>query len=469
MTLLRRIPYPCPRAFAVLVLALVAIAPASRGQGSPRVMQGPMLGAVFPEHVLVWVRVSGEYPVALQHGPAPDRLVTTTPPRTARKDDDYCVVVPLEGLAPGATVHYRVLVNGRVPSYLEDQPPFVARAAPAAESRGRFRVAFGSCARWARDPHQPIWRAIAERQPDLFLWLGDNIYGDALDPMILAEEYRRQRDVPAYRAHMTGIPQLATWDDHDFGSNDSDRTFPGAAGARRAFRHYWPNPAAGLADTPGIFFSYRYGGVDFFFLDDRTHRDPNRDPDGPAKTMLGAGQLAWLKAGLAASRAPFKVLISGSIWPGGANPKPDSWGSFLHERNALFDWIRDHGIGGVILLSGDTHSAELNVIPWSDRGGYDFYDFTSSPLAQEPNNNWIPRAVERRVRLPYDSAPNFGLLEFDLTAEPALTYRLFNTDGRSVWRPFNLRADELVNGRRSWPDKTAPDATRWEATRGTPP
>lgn len=48
MSSLRRLPYPCPRTLAVLVFALCAIAPATRGQGSPRVMQGPMLGAPAP-------------------------------------------------------------------------------------------------------------------------------------------------------------------------------------------------------------------------------------------------------------------------------------------------------------------------------------------------------------------------------------------------------------------------------------
>ena len=38
------------------------------------------------------------------------------------------------------------------------------------------------------------------------------------------------------------------------------------------------------------------------------------------------------------------------------------------------DFIRDNEIAGVVLLSGDSHIGELNVIPWSERGGYDLYD-----------------------------------------------------------------------------------------------
>jgi len=38
------------------------------------------------------------------------------------------------------------------------------------------RIAFGSCAKHWQP--QPIWEAIIAKKPDLFLFLGDNIYGD---------------------------------------------------------------------------------------------------------------------------------------------------------------------------------------------------------------------------------------------------------------------------------------------------
>ena len=44
------------------------------------------------------------------------------------------------------------------------------------------------------------------------------------------------------------------------------------------------------------------------------------------------------------------------------------------ERNEIFDFIRDEISAGVC-ISGDSHMGELNCIPWSERGGYDFYDF----------------------------------------------------------------------------------------------
>ena len=88
-----------------------------------------------------------------------------------------------------------------------------------------------------------------------------------------------------------------------------------------------------------MFFHYRYGGVDFFFLDDRYHRDPKDEPDSPEKTHLGTAQLSWLKTQLSESDAAFKVIIAGGPWS--TFKASDSWGDFLHERNGIFDFIRD--------------------------------------------------------------------------------------------------------------------------------
>jgi alkaline phosphatase D len=51
---------------------------------------------------------------------------------------------------------------------------------------GRFRVAFSSRVRTHEDPVQPIWDPVATAKPDLFLWLGDNVYADTIYPEFLA-------------------------------------------------------------------------------------------------------------------------------------------------------------------------------------------------------------------------------------------------------------------------------------------
>ena len=439
---------------AVIVVPLWSASKPS-ATGYARVLHGPMIGAVAPDRIDVWVRLSGPDAVQIEYGPADatEALRRTTAQR-ARKEDDYTVVVPVRDLAAGTAYRYRVIVAGGPDMNQEPMGFFAAKTAPAPGERAAFSVAFGSCVRVERHPVQPIWSAIQARRPDLMLWLGDNIYADTLDGDILAECYQRQRGLPELQSFLRAVPQLAIWDDHDYGLNDSDKGHPGKAESLRIFQRYWANPAYGLPGAPGVFFAYAYGGVDFFFLDNRYHRDPAGGPAGPSKSALGAAQKAWLKAQLRASRAPFKVIASGQPWSDEKGPGGESWEAFAEERRELLDFIRTEAIAGVVLLSGDNHVGELNCLPESERGGYDLFEFSSSPLAQDPSVSWLNYRTIPRVRQVYFGGSNFGLLAFDLKpADPTLTMTLHDVPGNRVWAPLVIRASELRNGSASGREK----------------
>ena len=270
--------------------------------GKPRVLLGPMVGEVRPDSARLWLRMSGDYfDSVVEYTDDPNRRQwRQSDPFRASLENELVAKPELTDLAPDQDIYYRLRVNGDQDRYLRNLPPFRLRTAPSGPAR--FRIGFGSCARVQDDPVQPIWGGIAKWQPDLFLWLGDNIYGDSLNPEVLAAEYRRQRFVESFQPLGRSTPQLATWDDHDFGLDNYDRTNPIKDQAQRLFEHYWANPPSGSDDGEGVYFKYTYGGVDFFFLDCRYWRSENTEPDGPDKTMLGAGQLAWLRNELDRSR-----------------------------------------------------------------------------------------------------------------------------------------------------------------------
>jgi len=432
---------------ASLGLAPAAFAAGRELPGTPRLLLGPMLGPVVPDGATVWGMASAEVPVALEY--SADRGMTRparSRPVVPRREDGYTFRITQDGLLPGREYFYRVLVNGAPDKYLQGMPPGRFRTAPPPGQAAPWRLAFGSCARIQADARQAVWQGVSAREPDLFLWLGDNVYVDALSALVFDVEYRRQRAVPAFQPVARDVSQLAIWDDHDFGLNNHDRTNPVKETALAAFRRYWPNPAFGRSDAPGVYFSYRYGAVELFCLDGRYHRDPNEAPDQPGKTMLGEAQLAWLQEGLAASDAVFKVLACGSGWSMAKGAGGDSWASFLHERTRLFDFIRDANVEGVVLISGDTHVAELNAIPEAQRGGYDLYELVSSPLAQQPTQSWLERTPDRRLRTPFNMDNNFGMLTFRFDGEPEVALDVFDSRGRRAWPSTRLRARDLVNG-----------------------
>jgi alkaline phosphatase D len=445
---------------ALLVLAAlfgISLAEAQSRIGNPRLLQGPMVGAVTTDSVIIWCRANEPWDVEILYDTEyPFRSPQRSGPTRASKDDDYIVRIELTGLEPDTRYYYRVLVNNRPERLSGDIPELSFSTAPAGPTK--FRVAIGSCVEFNRFRDQPVWHAIYRSRPDFFIWLGDNIYGDTRDPDTLMAEYMRQREVGSLQPVLHNVSHLAIWDDHDYGLNNHDRTNPIREEALEVFKKVWANPSYGLPETPGVFFKYSYGGVDFFLLDNRYYADPQTELDAPDKTLLGEKQLAWLKEGLLQSEAPFKVLVNGSGWSMAKGPGQDSFGNRLFERNRLFDFIRDHEIGGVVLVSGDTHVGELNCIPWSERGGYDFYELVSSPLASVSYMRYALDEAEIRLREPL-MAINFGVLDFDLTGEvPELRFSLMTELGRYAWTPqhFTVRADELVNGVESWKEKIDP-------------
>ena len=198
---------------ACILMTFGASAAGRNDEGYPRVMQGPMVGTVTPTEVHIWLRTTGEYTVAIEYGTDFElRSASSTAPVVAKKASDYTLVVTLSDLEPATEYFYRVLVNGKGDKYLKEYPPFRFKTAPVAGSGTSFRMAFGSCPKFQDDRIQPIWTVISEFQPDLFFWIGDNIYGDTLDPDILREEYRRQRDVPGLQPLLHNTPHLAVWD-----------------------------------------------------------------------------------------------------------------------------------------------------------------------------------------------------------------------------------------------------------------
>lgn len=422
--------------------------------GYPRLLDGPMVGATTPESFTIWARASGAFGVAVEYATRRDFAdARTTAPVAATQDNDLCAVVEVSGLEPDTEYHYRIKTDG-----IDDrhQPlPFRTRTAP---DRPRpIRIAFGSCARVQLYPEQPVFEAIAAMEPDLFLWLGDNIYADSDSETAFSAMYTRQRNVSALVPLLRSVPQLAIWDDHDFGYNDSDRRNGAKAMTRRLFDRWWANPSSGLPDTPGIFFCHSFGPVDIFMLDGRYHRDPPDDPDSPTKTMLGAGQKAWLKRELKASKAAFKILASGTGWSR-AEQGGDSWAAYLHERDEILDFIRDEKVAGCFGISGDVHQGEVNCVPWSDKGGYDFYDLVSSGLAQYLSPKFIDQHPEVRLRQPWVRSANFGLLEFHFDPEPRVELSVRDVIGASAsGKPVVLTAADLANGRQSWRAAIDPD------------
>lgn len=362
------------------------------------------------------------YDQPIKRGRAEGRTLGTAP---------HTGVVELSGLNPGWMVHYTVQIDGHVVRALTPQVFCLmtpeSRDASSTEMPN-FVVGFGSCIFTARIPVQNIWEQVARHRPAAFLFLGDNIY---LPSKVAAFETDREtvryslanlnqiaRNVAGLQTIMATTPCYAIWDDHEFGPDNSDRTFRWREDFLEMFGRYWPNPSAGTRDTPGVFHSFRIADVEFFMLDDRYHRDPNKAAD--RGTMLGAGQLAWLKAGLKASTATFKVIANGGSMV--VDAREEAWSNFGNERDDFLRWMFGERIPGVFFLAGDWHVGTLNKLH-RPQDGYPLYELLSSnaaaTLPRVPAGPDAPEAAQksggggnRQAAGPVVRDFNFGALRF---------------------------------------------------------
>jgi alkaline phosphatase D len=287
------------------------------------------------------------------------------------------------------------------------------------------RIAFGSCAEQADS--QPIWDAILTYKPELFIFAGDNVYGDfnTADAGPLRKAYATADAIAGYNKLRDNVSHLAVWDDHDYGLNDGGSDFPHKVVAKDLFLDFWKVPASDVRRTrEGIYDSRIVGApgmrVQVILLDVRWFRSPLKltdqrgapgkerylpDPD-PAKTMLGETQWAWLAEEL---RKPAEVrLLVSSIQVLAEGHGWERWGNFPRERQKLFDTIRESRAKGVVLLSGDRHIGALYREAPPDMPP--LYEVTSSGInkafsaAKEPGPN--------RLGALY-AAPNFGVIDVD--------------------------------------------------------
>ncbi len=146
------------------------------------------------------------------------------------------------------------------------------------------RIAFGSCAKqW--EP-QPIWTAVAAVEPDLFVFLGDNIYGDfdGEKPFIPTREsfeadWAKLAAKPELQAVHEHVPFMATWDNHDYGKHDGGAEFAIKQTSKQVFLDFFGEPTASSRRTrPGIYDARVFGPegrrVQVILLDNRWFRGP---------------------------------------------------------------------------------------------------------------------------------------------------------------------------------------------------
>lgn len=295
--------------------------------------------------------------------------------------------------------------------------------------------------------------SIAAEDADLFLMVGDNVYGDRDGPayvnndaelMEVRESFADLAKRADFQAVRASVPMMVAWDDHDFGANDMGNSFPFKGLAERIHELFWGLEDQDAGHWPGTYYARSFGPegqrTQVIMLDTRYFRSdltPTDEygkkgkerympaPTGSMQDMLGAAQWTWLENQL---QKPADVrLIVSSIQVMPTVHGWEAWSTLPDERQRLFAMIERNDAKGVVFLSGDRHSAfiyeQADVLP------YQAHELTASSLnvAFATTSDELD---ERQVGAAYPPE-NYGAVDIDWQAK-TITLNVHDNQGTVV-------------------------------------
>jgi len=313
------------------------------------------------------------------------------------------------------------------------------------------RILVGSCLDEEKGEAAAL-RSIAATPADLFLMIGDNVYGDTdhgayrtnnADMPELLESFAELAARPDFQAARAAHPMMVAWDDHDYGANDGGQHFTFRRFAERIHERFWGLSNKDVGAWPGTYYARSFGPegkrTQVIMLDTRYFRSDLTDTDDPKikgqerykpssdpnQDMLGNDQWTWLENELQ-KPADLRLIVS-SIQVMSTVQGWESWSRLPAEQQRLYDLVGETGAEGVVFVSGDRHAAFLyrqdGILP------YPAYELTASSL----NVSYSEATAETdpvQVGAGY-SKENFGSLEINWDAG-TVTLAIHADDGATV-------------------------------------
>lgn len=413
----------------------------SRANQRPVLTHGVQSGDVSADGAVIWARAD-----------RPSRMMVEVSTTESFRDPmrlpglgltsatDLMGKMELAGLPSDQEIFYRVTMLDLADVHAASEPVVGRfRTAPTAVRDITFTWSGDTAGQgWGIDESRggmSIYATMLKHEPDFFLHSGDTIYADGpLKPevelkdgtiwknLVTEEKSKVAETLQEFRGNFlynlldanvremaARVPMLAQWDDHETVNNwypserlEDDRYTEKSvallsARANRAFRETMPLRESSV--EPGrIYRKVAYGPLlDVFFLDMRSYRGDNSSNDqmepGPQTDFLGAAQMRWLKAELAASTATWKVIAADmpigmivrdgpSAFENGANGNGPVKGREFDLAEVL-SFIKHARVKNTVWLTADVHyTAAHHYSP--DRASFQdfepFWEFVSGPL-----------------------------------------------------------------------------------------
>jgi len=358
-------------------------------------ISGPMIGHVSMRSAQVWAQVDNAADLSVSYWKeGGEESARYSVSKWADSKTAFSAQFELSGLDPGSHYSAVLVANGATIGdtiNIDTQVLWDYRMDPP-----EFKAVIGSCA-FINDSiydrpgrgyggEYEVFESIVSAEPDMMLWLGDNVYLREVDFQSYSGylyRYTHTRTLPEMQELLKACPNYAIWDDHDYGPNDADASWIHRDWAQEAFKTFWANPSYGApSGANNIATAFRFNDVEFFLLDNRSQRihHNNRTQD---IHVLGDEQIDWLIAALNKSKAPFKMVAVGGQFLNTVD-RHENMANFP-ERQEIIDRIEEEHIHGVVFLTGDRHCTDMSRIELE--GGAVIHDLTVSPLTSSAYDN----------------------------------------------------------------------------------
>lgn len=428
----------------------LVFSPSMYGQAEKKLQSGPMVGMADMLEAKLWLQTTETAEVyATYYATDNEKTVFKTDAVTTLKEDGYTAHLVADKVEPGKMYKYDMYIDGEklsrpYPTHFKTPPLWQYRTDPP---EMKFLLGSGT---FINEPKYDrpgkgygggyeIFEAMQKEQGDFMLWMGDNVYLREVDfgsKTGIYHRYTHTRSTPEMQSFLASTAHYAIWDDHDFGPNDSDRSYHMSAYTLEAFKDFWDNPTYGIFQTPSTISAFLWGDATFFLLDNRSFRDPN-DANGE-HTLLGEEQLEWLIDALIFCKTTFKFICIGNQVISSYERYENYINLAPEERQYMLRAIEEENIKNVIFLTGDRHHSELSLI---EKNTLNIYDFTVSPLtstsydgSKEPN---MYKVVGSDVGI-----RNYGVVKISgPRLERVVTLSLVDAQGEELWS-YDLAAQK---------------------------
>lgn len=308
-----------------------------------------------------------------------------------------------------------------------------------------FRIAFGSCSHETSE--EQLWKEVINTKPDVWIWGGDNVYGDTHNMDVLAQKYNHQKHNTDYQQLLKTCPVTGTWDDHDYGINDGGKYFTQREQSKKLAADFlgfteqhpvWRHE--GIYNSTSVSKAGRE--IKIINLDTRYFRDTiNRvyyvDSISNKRTykfemnatgdVLGEAQWRWFEEELKTSNAAL-YIINSSIQVLSEEHRFEKWMNLPTAHARLLALIQRYPHKKMVIISGDGHIAEISKRSLANLP-YPLLDITASGLTHTWSESWEEANRFREGELIIEK--NFGLMEVMITNNIVdITISILGKDGQ---------------------------------------